>query len=126
MIYMETLRLACESGNCEIVKRILALNNIDINSHEIFLIIFMTFENKYLFIKLIDIFLRNINNINKALLHIAVEKENTEIVKLLLNNPQIDVNIKYIFNYLFLFNSNSNFLITFKSTSFNSIQIQII
>lgn len=33
---------------------------------------------------------------HKTALHIAVENENVEIVKLLLNHPKIDVNIKKI------------------------------
>lgn len=33
---------------------------------------------------------------HKTALHIAVENENAEIVKLLLNHPKIDVNIKKI------------------------------
>lgn len=31
---------------------------------------------------------------NKTALHIAVEKKNNEILKLLLSNPNIDTNIK--------------------------------
>ena len=33
---------------------------------------------------------------NKTALYLAVEKENNEITKLLLNNDKIDVNIPYI------------------------------
>lgn len=36
------------------------------------------------------------NNTQKSALHIAVEKDNLEIVKLLLKQPNIDVNIKTI------------------------------
>lgn len=35
-------------------------------------------------------------------LYLAVENENIEIVKLLLSNDNIDVNVGYIFNYNFL------------------------
>ena len=35
--------------------------------------------------------------INKAAIHIAVEKRNVEIIKLLVSNENLDVNIKRIF-----------------------------
>ena len=42
--------------------------------------------------------------LNKTALHLAVERNNLEIVRLLLQNPQINVNIKtiliLIFNYI--------------------------
>lgn len=37
-----------------------------------------------------------IKNIYKTALHIAVEKDSVDIVKLLLSHPKIDVNIKLI------------------------------
>lgn len=40
--------------------------------------------------------MKYINNTQKSALHIAVEKDNIEIVKLLLKQPNIDVNIKTI------------------------------
>ena len=43
------------------------------------------------------IFNKIINKFYYTALHYAVEKENVEIVKLLLSNPYIDVNIKNIF-----------------------------
>ena len=39
----------------------------------------------------------------KTALHIAVENENVEIVKLLLNSPSIDVNSTEISNKIYLF-----------------------
>ena len=39
--------------------------------------------------KLIGIF-------QKTALHVAIEKGNIEIIRILLSNPKIDVNIKYI------------------------------
>ena len=47
----------------------------------------------------------------------AVEKKNVEIVKLLLANDKIDVNMGYISSFLFL--------IKFKIKNFNSIQNHI-
>ena len=35
-------------------------------------------------------------NIQRTALHFAIEKENVEIVKLLLARPEIDINILYI------------------------------
>lgn len=35
---------------------------------------------------------------NKTALHVAVENNHLEIVRILLSHPKIDVNIKYIFN----------------------------
>ena len=38
---------------------------------------------------------------SKTALYLAIEKENIEIVKLLLNNDQLDINLKYILNMIF-------------------------
>ena len=48
----------------------------------------------------------------KTALYLAVEKENVEIIKLLLSNNKIDVNIPYILNL---------FYIKFKIRIFNNI-----
>ena len=40
--------------------------------------------------------------INKTALYAAIENENIEIVKLLLTVDDIDINIPYILNFLFL------------------------
>ena len=53
----------------------------------------------------------------KTALYLAVEKENLEIVKVLLTNDKIDINI---INILF------TFIIKFKIISFNKIQNHII
>ena len=42
-----------------------------------------------------------LTNYNKTAFYLAVEKENIEIVKLLLNNKQIDPNITYILAALY-------------------------
>ena len=39
-------------------------------------------------------------DIQKTALHIAIEKENIEIVKLLLSHPEIDINILCILIYM--------------------------
>lgn len=39
--------------------------------------------------------------INKTALHIAIEKDNIDVVRLLLNNKNIDICIKQINIYLF-------------------------
>ena len=77
----------------------------------------------------------------KTALHIAVEKENVEIVQLLLSHDKIDINIQYIsYNkiyeilnkffhsiqtQIFSLHSNPNLFITFKNESFHIIQKQI-
>ena len=67
MIYMETLRLACESGNCEIVKCILDHTKIDVNfrtlhndtiriskvlfiEFQLIIVFFITFQINFLFL----------------------------------------------------------------------------
>ena len=63
----------------------------------------------------------------------AVEKENIEIIKLLISNNKIDPNIINILiykmneiqNQIIQCNSKSNHSITFKIKSFNVIQNQI-
>ena len=49
----------------------------------------------------------------KTVLYLAVEKENIEIVKLLLANDKLAINLGYIFN---------KFSMKFKFISFNKIQ----
>ena len=41
----------------------------------------------------------NIIDFNKTALYLAVEKENIEIVKLLLTNDKLDINLGFILNY---------------------------
>ena len=52
-------------------------------------------------------------NIDKTALYLSVEKENIEIVKLLLMNAKIDINILNIINRIFMW---------FKILYFNHIQ----
>lgn len=59
--------------------------------------------------------------IYKTALFLAVEKENLEIVKLLLNNDTIDVDTFNISLSFFLYNSKSIFSIAFKNIYSNEI-----
>ena len=70
--------------------------------------IFQWYSKSYLSIKFEIISFNTIQNhifewnfnvicINKTALYLAVEKENIEIVKLLLMNDKFDVNLEYIF-----------------------------
>ena len=64
----------------------------------------------------------------------AVEKENIEIIKILLNNDKLDINILNIFNiflniidnHIIQCNLKPNHSITLKIISFNYIQNHII
>ena len=47
--------------------------------------------------------IRSFYYIYKGALHIAVEKENIEIIKLLLSNEKLDINIPYIFKLFIKF-----------------------
>ena len=62
--------------------------------------------------------------IYKTALYLAVEKENIEIVKLLLMNEKLDINLGYIL-FNFLYNLKSRQSIKFKIISLNSIQNHI-
>ena len=49
---------------------------------------------------------------NKTALHVAVENEDEDMVKILLSSKSIDVNIPFIFKeFFFKYNSTSNILI---------------
>ena len=61
----------------------------------------------------------------KTALYLAVEKENIEIVKLLLTNDKLDINLLNILLLIILYNSKLFLLITFKILSFNEIQKHI-
>ncbi len=77
----------------------------------------------------------------RTALFLAVEKENIEIIKLLLNNNKLDINLGYILNifyikfnilsfnriqnHIFQFHSKSYLSIPFKIISFNEIQNHI-
>ena len=54
--------------------------------------------SKKILIKFFCIFMKFVINIQKTALHMAIEKENIEIIKLLLSNPKIDVNLLFILN----------------------------
>ena len=71
-----------------------------------------------------------LNKIYKTPLFGAIEKDNIEIVQLLLTNDKLDINFGYIFiqffnriqNYIFQFHSKSYISIKFKIIYFNLIQ----
>ena len=50
-------------------------------------------------------------------LHIAIEKENIEVIKILLSDPNIDVNVKAI--------QNKRFLCNFETKNFDVIYNQL-
>ena len=129
--------MAIEKENIEIVKLLLANDKLDINILNI-LNIFLLHSKLYhsitfkiiLFNYIESIFFNEIQNhifqwnknyifqwdsdiwFHKSALYLAVEKENIEIVKLLLTNDKLDINILNILNIYF---------ITFKIISFNPI-----
>lgn len=51
-------------------------------------------------------------------LHIAIENDDVEMVKLLLSNEKIDINAKAILHFLFVNNILKPFFIIFKINSF--------
>ena len=56
-------------------------------------------------------------------LYLAVEKENIEIIKLLLSNNKLNINILNISSHFFYTIKSQIFQIKFKITYFNAIQI---
>lgn len=48
---------------------------------------------------------------NSTVLYKAIQKDDIDTVKLLLENPKIDVNIKAILNHVFIFLSNYKFIL---------------
>ena len=62
---------------------------------------------------------------NKTALYLAVEKENVEIVNLLISNNETDPNIICIFSYYYI-KFTLNHSITSNIKSFNGIQHYII
>lgn len=86
------LYLAVEKGNTDIVKLLLSNNDIKVNLSNILI--------HYILMELIDIYFILINKyfdcvfklfFYKTPLYLAVEKDNLDIVKLLLTNQSIDV-----------------------------------
>ena len=59
----------------------------------------------------------NIMEFSKTALYLAVEKENIEIVNILLSNDKLDINLGYILNI---------FYIKFQNMAFNNIKNHII
>lgn len=91
------LYLAVEKGNTDIVKLLLSNNDIKVNLSNILI--------HYILMELIDIYFILINKyfdwvfklfFYKTPLYLAVEKDNLDIVKLLLTNQSIDVSHGYI------------------------------
>lgn len=61
---------------------------------------------------------------NKTPLHIAVEKCNTEIIQLLLLRPELDANVKAVFNnFFFSYHSKSNIKMVFKIQCFTKFHL---
>lgn len=56
--------------------------------------------------------------LNRTPLHIAIEKDNAEIIKLLVENEQFDPNIKYISLFFVLSRFKFNKLIQFRNNFF--------
>ena len=54
-----------------------------------------------------------IQQLIKTAFYLAVERENIEIIKLLINHDKLDINLPYILELKFLWNLKSNFQITF-------------
>ena len=73
-------------------------------------------------------------SLNESPLFLAIEKENIEIIKILLSNEKIDVNfgfilmkkINKIWNKLFVWHTFISYLIQFLNKLFNEIQYLII
>ena len=86
------LYLAVEKENLEIIKLLLSNDKIDINILNIFINIFIKFTIKYF---------NDIKNqlFHQTVLHNSVIKQNIDMVKVLLVNSKIDINIK---NNIFL------------------------
>ena len=79
--------LAVEKENIEIVKLLLSHKNIDVNAQCIS-------KHKIYSRKSND---EQVKTKILSILHLAVVKENIELIKLLLLNPNIDVDNKYFF-----------------------------
>ena len=67
----------------------------------------------------------NIKSIHKTPLYAAIEKGNTEIVKLLLDTYDFNLNAIYILVCFYLYNKILYISITFKIEYFNSIYTHI-
>ena len=84
--------IAVEKGNIEVVKLLLKNKNLDINlmNHEEHKIswLYQGWANTILYEP------HNWKSFHKNALHIAIEKENIEILNLLLQNEKLDVNIR--------------------------------
>ena len=74
----------------------------------------------------------NIIYFNKTALYLAVEKENIEIVKLLLTHNKLDINLGYILNIIFIkfkiifFNYIQNHIFQYYSKSYLSTKFKMI
>lgn len=100
------LHFACNSGNIDLVKYLISLNQIDIKSTTVFSLIF--FFMKFLLIFLIQFydyfFLWNfkIVKIFETILHFACKSDNLELVKYIISLNEIDVDAKDILKFIFL------------------------
>lgn len=87
------LHVAVEKGNIEIVELLLSNPNININILSI---------SKYFFFIKIGIVVFFLIFVHRTALHIAIDKENMEIIKLLLENTNIDINLKETISIFFI------------------------
>lgn len=98
--YKSALYIACEKGNANIVQLILLYPNIDVNryyEYEYFQDEFRQEDQKPGFQR----YFRGYQcHIKKTALIVAIEKNNTEVVKALVDCQNVDVNIKMKENYL--------------------------
>ena len=95
-IFKPPLFIAIENENIEIIKLLLSCKKIDVNEfgyHLSQIDDYKSLDNLFQTDCIENIF--KYEEEEKTLLCLAIEKENTEIVKLLLSNRYIDVNIKY-------------------------------
>lgn len=81
--------MAVENENIKIVELLLARPEIDINY------LFKSFSTSYNSRNIGKIGNTKEDALEKTALHIAVEKENIKLVQLLLERPEIDVNILF-------------------------------
>lgn len=96
---MTSLHTAVEKENIEIVRLLLSNEKININLQNIFekkYFLFIKFQKKlfFQFNSSLNLLIKFTKYIHKTALHIAVEKGNLDIIKLLLQRKEIDTSIR--------------------------------